>query len=73
MKRKLNTTVEVFEKELSYIKHNVIREMTAFAIENINMERLEKKVLTRSSTYHIIYNCDSVSKRLTKAPVTRCR
>lgn len=36
MKRKLNTTVNVFEKELNYIKDNIIREMTAFAIENIN-------------------------------------
>ena len=36
MKRKLNTTVDVFEKELSYIKDNIIREMTAFAIEHIN-------------------------------------
>lgn len=38
MKRKLNTTIEVFEKELSYIKDNVIREMTAFAIENMNSD-----------------------------------
>ena len=36
MKRELHTTVEVFEKELSYIKDNIIREMTAFAIEHIN-------------------------------------
>ena len=36
MKRELHTTVEVFGKELSYIKDNIIREMTAFAIEHIN-------------------------------------
>lgn len=38
MKRKLTTTVNVFEKELKYIKDNIIREMTAFAIENINSD-----------------------------------
>ena len=38
MKRELHTTVEVFEKELSYIKDNIIREMTAFAIENISSD-----------------------------------
>ena len=36
MKRELSITVEVFEKELSYIKDDTIREITAFAIENIN-------------------------------------
>lgn len=36
MQRELNTIVEVFEKELTYIKDNTIRTMTAFAIANIN-------------------------------------
>lgn len=36
MKRELNTIVEVFEKELTYIKDNTIRTMTAFAISKIN-------------------------------------
>ena len=38
MKRELHTNVEVFGKELSYIKDNIIREMTAFAIENISSD-----------------------------------
>lgn len=38
MKRELHTNVEVFGKELSYIKDNTIREMTAFAIENISSD-----------------------------------
>lgn len=36
MQRELNTIVEVFEKELTYIKDSTIRTMTAFAIANIN-------------------------------------
>lgn len=38
MKRELNITAEVFEKELSYIKDSTIRTMTAFAISNINSD-----------------------------------
>lgn len=36
MKRELHVAIEVFEKELMYIKDNKILVLTAFAIENMN-------------------------------------